>query len=496
MQYGFPLWIVVTHFLNILFLTLLARSGLEILSALPKLYLSDHCPPGREFIRFSKRTFSADSAKLWSSLDEEESWSPVVALPGRKNLGLARHWHLMTIQFWILTGLVYLILLFADSQWRRLVPTDWSIVPDAFGNIASYLSGNLPPPQAGLPYNAAQQLAYFAVVFVVAPIMVVTGAAMSPALIARFPWYPRHFGGRQVARSIHFLGLCALVAFVLVHTTMVVIHGIPREFAAIVLTSYTASHTWAVVIGVAGILFVVAVNVAATVFSLRHRRRTQRLLGKVVDPFEQVLSGSFSSRQRFREKDISPFFRVNGYPPPDESYRQLAQGGFADYRLEVGGLVEHPLLLSLDELRALGWTSQITKHNCIQGWSAIGQWAGVPLAAILERCQPLPDARYLVFHALDDKTITENEGRYGYFYGTIPLSLALRPQSILALEMNGRPLAVEHGAPVRVRIETQLGFKMVKWVGSIELVRSFADIGQGQGGWREDQQFYANAAGI
>ena len=197
-----------------------------------------------------------------------------------------------------------------------------------------------------------------------------------------------------------------------------------------------------------------------------------------------------------RAKDISPYHRVNGYPPPDESYQELARGDFADYRLEVGGLVEQPLLLKLDELRALGWTTQITKHNCIQGWSNIAEWCGVPLAAILERCKPLPDARYLVFHALDDKTITENEGRYGYFYGTIPLYLALKPQSILALEMNGRPLPVEHGAPVRVRIETQLGFKMVKWVRSIELVRHYTDIGQGQGGWREDQQYYANAAGI
>jgi DMSO/TMAO reductase YedYZ molybdopterin-dependent catalytic subunit len=216
----------------------------------------------------------------------------------------------------------------------------------------------------------------------------------------------------------------------------------------------------------------------------------------LVDPFERVLSRSFSSHQRFSAKDISPYHRVNGYPPPDESYQQLARGEFADYRLEVGGLVERPLLLTLDELRALGWTTQITKHNCIQGWSNIAEWSGVPLVALLERCKPLPDARYLVFCALDDKTVTENEGRYGYFYGTIPLYLALKPQSILALEMNGRPLPVEHGAPARVRIETQLGFKMVKWVRSIELVRSYTDIGQGQGGWREDQQYYANAAGI
>ncbi|HEX5557178.1 MAG TPA: molybdopterin-dependent oxidoreductase [Gaiellales bacterium] len=187
---------------------------------------------------------------------------------------------------------------------------------------------------------------------------------------------------------------------------------------------------------------------------------------------------------------------MNGFPPPDERYRRLAADGFAEYRLEVGGLVEQPLRLSLDELRGLGWGTQTTKHNCIQGWSAIAEWRGVPLAAILEACRPLPEARHLGFLALDDKTVTENEGRHGYFYGTIPLFLALKPQSILALEMNGRPLPVEHGAPARVRIETQLGFKMVKWVHAIQIVDSYAAIGQGQGGWREDQQYYANAAGI
>ena len=120
----------------------------------------------------------------------------------------------------------------------------------------------------------------------------------------------------------------------------------------------------------------------------------------------------------------------------------------------------------------------------------------MPLARIVETVKPRATARYIAFYAFDDKTVTENEGRFGYFYGTIPLSFAFKPQTILALEMNDEPLRVEHGAPVRLRIETQLGFKMVKWVRAIEFVEGYAAIGQGQGGWREDQQYYANAAGI
>jgi DMSO/TMAO reductase YedYZ molybdopterin-dependent catalytic subunit len=105
-------------------------------------------------------------------------------------------------------------------------------------------------------------------------------------------------------------------------------------------------------------------------------------------------------------------------------------------------------------------------------------------------------ARYVVFHAFDDKAITEDEGRHGVFYGTIPLFLVRRPQTILALEMNGEPLPVVHGAPVRLRVESQLGFKMVKWIRSIELVSDYRHLGQGQGGWREDQQYYTTWAGI
>jgi DMSO/TMAO reductase YedYZ molybdopterin-dependent catalytic subunit/thiosulfate reductase cytochrome b subunit len=493
-----PVWVAATHFLNLLFLTLLARSGVEVLSALPKLYLSDHCPPGRELVRFSKKVFCADSREPWSSLDEEESWSPVIALPGRKNLGLARHWHFMTVQFWILTGLVYVALLFATGEWRRLVPTSWSIVPDAFHAAATYLNGHLAEPKPGHPYNALQQLAYFAVVFLLAPFQIATGAAMSPSIIARFPRYTRLFGGKQAARTLHFLGLCAFAAFVVVHTVMVLLHGLGGEFTYIVLASDPAhaNETLALVVGLVGFAVVVLINVAATVFSLRHRRRVQRLTGKLVDPFERLLSRWLTSRQRYTRADISPYHRVNGYPPPDPSYQRLAEHDFAGYRLEVCGLVERPLSLALGDLRALAATSQITKHNCIQGWTNIAEWGGVPLAAILDQCRPTPQARYLVFYAYDDKAITENEGRFGHFYGTIPLQLARRPQTILALDMNGAPLPVEHGAPVRLRVETQLGFKMVKWIRSIELVADYARIGMGQGGWREDQQYYANAAGI
>jgi DMSO/TMAO reductase YedYZ molybdopterin-dependent catalytic subunit len=492
----FPYWVIVTHFLNIFFMLLLFRSGLEVLSSFPKLYWRDSCPPGREWARFSKKMYGADSRRLWSSLDEEESWSPVIALPGRKNLGLGRHWHFMTIQFWILTGAVYISMVFATGYWHYLIPEHWSIVPDSIKAVGKYLQFQFPSKIPGQPFEPAQKLAYFIVIFLLAPFQIATGAAMSPSVLARFPWYGKLFGGKQGARSLHFLGLCAFAAFIVVHVFMVIIHGVPKEFAAMVLGSYDGDRTLALAVGLLGLFLILVFHVVITMLSLRYKRATQRLLGFMVNPFERAISRTFTSREHFSRKQISPYFRVNGYPPVGEEYERLSANGFRDYRLAVGGLVEHPVLLSLADLRRLGEQSQITKHNCIQGWTAIAEWAGVPLARVVELVKPTSAAKHVVFYAMDDKGLTEGEGRYGFFYGSVPLYLATNPQTILALEMNGAPLPITHGAPIRLRIETQLGFKMVKWIKAIEFVEEYRDIGMGQGGWREDQQYYANAAGI
>lgn len=492
----FPLWVVVTHFLNLFFMLLMFRSGLQILSSFPKLYWRDDCPPGREWARFSRKAYGGDSRRMWTSLDEEESWSPVVALPGRKNLGLGRHWHFLTVPFWVLTGAVYVTLVFATGYWHYLVPTSWSIVPDSVRAIGTYLQFELPDKIPGQPYEPAQKLAYFLVIFVLAPFQIATGAAMSPSVLARFPWYGRIFGGKQGARSLHFLGLVAFAAFTVVHVFLVVVHGLPEELTKIVLGTPGSHHALAVGIGLAGLAGIVVVHVVITWFSLRYRRRTQRLLGTVVDPFERAMSRSFRSRQAYRARDISPYHRVNGFPPTDEEYARMAENGFADYRLTVGGMVERPTTLSLPELRSLGERSQIVKHNCIQGWTAVAEWAGVPLDALIHHVGVTDEARYMICYAMDDKGLTEGEGRYGYFYESLPLHLARHEQTILALDMNGAPLPIEHGAPVRLRAETQLGFKMVKWITAIEFVSDLSSVGMGMGGWREDQMYYAQAAGI
>lgn len=472
------------------------RSGVQILSSLPKLYWNEHCTPGTEWLRLSRKRMPTD--RLWISLDEEEAFPGLIALPGGHRLGLGRHWHFAAVLAWIVTGGVYVTLLLVTPEWRILVPNSWSVIPGAWHDFLTYVSLHLAAPPAGQVYNPLQQLTYFAIVFLVAPLTIATGAAMSPALIGRFPWYVRVFGGKQGARSIHFLCLLIFVAFTIVHTAMVTVHGLPRELATILLGSDRESAALGVALGIGALAVIILVNVLATVVSRRAPRHTQHALGQIVDPLQRGLSRVVISRQHFSPSEISPYFRVNGYPPRNSDYQRLLMGGFRDWRLPVSGLVAEPLQLSLQVLRQMERQEQVTKHNCIQGWTAVASWAGVPVRTVLERCRPLPSARYAVFYAFDDKALTATKGEphEGVFYEVIDLELARAPQTILAYEMNGRPLSLEHGAPLRLRVEVQLGFKMTKWIRAIELVEDYSHIGKGQGGWREDYVYYSQAVAI
>lgn len=203
------------------------------------------------------------------------------------------------------------------------------------------------------------------------------------------------------------------------------------------------------------------------------------------------LLGSRSMAQEFTEADLSPFFRSNGTSmPAGEEYLALAKGGFADWQLEVGGLVARPVKLGLAELRAMPRRTQITRHDCVEGWSAIGKWTGVPLSNILALVQPQQKARYAVFYCADAMA---GELTPAFYYESIDMDDAMHPQTMLAYGLNGKDLPIENGAPLRLRVERQLGYKHAKYVTRIELVESFAHIGGGKGGYWEDYgyQWYA-----
>jgi DMSO/TMAO reductase YedYZ molybdopterin-dependent catalytic subunit len=205
---------------------------------------------------------------------------------------------------------------------------------------------------------------------------------------------------------------------------------------------------------------------------------------------QRLLIGGKTLAPEFTKADLSPVFKPNGsFTGSGDDYKRLADGGFSDYQLKIGGLVRHPLSLSLAELRALPARSQITRHDCVEGWSAIGGWTGVQLGLLLKSAELMPQARYVVFHCFDNL----GGGNDGFYYESIDLNDAFHPQTILAYDMNGAPLPAEHGAPLRVRIERQLGYKMAKYIRSIEAVASFANLGYGGGGFWEDRgyQWYA-----
>lgn len=189
----------------------------------------------------------------------------------------------------------------------------------------------------------------------------------------------------------------------------------------------------------------------------------------------------------YSEKDISRDFRANGsVDPNDAEYLRLKANGFRDYRLKVEGLVERPLALSLLDLRSRPSRTQITKHDCVEGWTSIGKWKGARLSAVLNEAGLKPQAKFIVFHCFDALDQTPNGDRY---YESIDVREAYHEQTILAYDMNDAPLPVKHGAPIRLRLERQLGYKMAKYVKRIEAVESFAHIGKGKGGYWEDRGY-------
>jgi DMSO/TMAO reductase YedYZ molybdopterin-dependent catalytic subunit len=213
-------------------------------------------------------------------------------------------------------------------------------------------------------------------------------------------------------------------------------------------------------------------------------------------PFKQFLDASdgltlrtqrllLTNRPLVREfslSQLSATFPVNGTGmPPGDDYKRLVDSEFRDWKLKIHGLVDRPIALTLAQLKALPARTQITMHNCDEGWSAIGQWTGVPMARVLALAGLRPDARYVVFHCLDKINIDGN-----YYYESLDLFDALHPQTILAYGMNGKPLPVGHGAPLRLRVELQIGYKNAKYVDRIEVVDRLDAIGKGRGGWWED----------
>ncbi|MEO6125375.1 MAG: molybdopterin-dependent oxidoreductase [Ilumatobacteraceae bacterium] len=477
---GLPIWVGALHFLNLFLMIFIIRSGVQILSDHPRLYWTRHSTPGKDWFRIQK---PVPPDPLWTAKQDSISLPGQVGLPGiRHSIGLARWWHLGTDVLWLLTGIAFYILLFVSGQWRRVVPTSFDIIPNSLSVVIQYLSLNWPTENGWIAYNALQLTAYFITIFVAAPLAFITGLGMSPALSTRFKRLSRVLS-IQTARSLHFLVLVWFLFFIVVHVTLVFTTGLLRNLNHV----YAArdDNGWTGFWVFAATMVVVIVGwVAATPFTLRHPRVVQRVGFALVGPAQRLFEHVDAKPGEYTDADISPYFWHNGHYPDSDEYTAMFAAGFADYRLHIGGLVDNPVELDLQQLRDLAHHEQITQHFCIQGWSGVAKWGGVSMQAIIDLVRPDPAAKWVVFYSLGDGPDK------GVYYDAHPIEQMGYHLTMLAYDMNGEPLSFGHGAPLRLRNETQLGFKQVKWIKGIEFVADFADVGGGYGGYNEDHEFF------
>jgi thiosulfate reductase cytochrome b subunit len=430
------------------------------------------------------RRDSDDAEKVWTAKEDSVALPKHLGIPGfRHSVGLARWWHFSFDLLWLINGVVFYVLLFTSDQWKRLVPTSLDVFPNALSTALQYLSLDLPDNAGFSTYNALQLLAYFITVFIAAPVALVTGLLQAPAVAGRFGTGAGPFN-RQVARTLHFGVLLWMLVFIAIHTLMIFVTGFVGNVNH--MTLGTDTDSWVgVALYLAWMAVVIGFWLIASPLTIKHPRTVQKvgrfLIGGLKGRAEKV-----NPTAQYKDSDISPFFWTNGERPQSAEYTALQATGWADYRLRVDGLVGNPVELSYRQLLEMPRQEQITQHFCIQGWSGVAKWAGVPMRDICALVRPAANAKWVVFYSFADGSVG------GRFYDCHPIESMHHDLTILAYEMNGEPLNESHGAPLRLRDEVELGFKQVKWVQAIEFVESFAHLGAGQGGYNEDQEFYGN----
>lgn len=480
---GFPGWLRISHFVNFFFLILLMRSGSSILMDHPRLYFDRGCTPGREVMKFTPVEIPTD--RMWTAKDDCRYLSPWVGLPGgRHTIGIARSWHFLTVVFFLLNGFIFIGLLLTTQEWQRLVPTSLSVWTGAWNVWVHYSTFHFPTEPNGFYFfNPLQQLAYFAVVFLMAPVSLLTGIAMSPAVDNRFPWYPKIFGGRQTARLIHFCMLLAFIGFIIVHVGLVILTGFNRNMNHIVFGT-DVNNRFGVMVGILALIGTGLAYAYINHVAWKKPEFAQEAHRKIITPFLALTMNPLRPSERYTEKDISPYFWPNGKLPKTEDWLRMSENGFNDYKLKISGLIENPVTLSLQELYEMIDIETISQHHCIQGWSGIAKWEGVSMKKIIQLVRPLPNAKVVSF-------ISYGEGfEGGLYYDTQEIENVVRPECMLALRMNDDPLPIAHGAPVRLRVENHLGYKMVKWIKEIKIGESEKNFGLGYGGKNEDDEFF------
>lgn len=477
---GIPAWVGWQHFFNLFLMIFIIRSGVQIMTDHPRLYWTRHSTPGKEWFRFQK---PVPDDPLWTAKQDSVTLPGQVGLPGiRHSIGLARWWHLGIDTLWLLNGAVFYVLVLTSGHWRRLVPTSWDVVPNAASAMLQYLSLDWPIDDGWVAYNSLQVIAYFITIFVASPLALITGLGMSPALSTRFKRISTLLS-IQTARSLHFLVMVWFLLFIVMHVALVFATDLQANLNHMYASRDDASWVglWVFVVSM---VVVIVGWAAATPFTLRHPRVVQRVGYALVGRAQRLFEHIDSKPGQYTEADISPYLWHNGKYPESEEYKALFDNNFADYRLRIDGLVDNSVELDLTQIRALPHHEQITQHFCIQGWSGVAKWGGVAMQTIVDLVKPQPDAKWVVFYSLGDGP----DG--GVYYDAHPIEQMSYDLTMLAYDMNDEPLSYGHGAPLRLRNEVQLGFKLVKWIKGIEFIEHYSEVGGGYGGYNQDHEFF------
>ena len=297
-ELDFPAWLRITHFINFIMMGFLIRSGWEVLASHPRLYWNNHCTPGSEWLKFTKDKVPTTPG-AFTARDDQRTLSPLISLPGKAQIGLGRAWHALVTVIWIVNGLVYVSLLFLTGQWRRIVPTSWDIIPQAWESIQIYAGFQIPSIEHFQPYDALQQIMYFTVVFIVAPLMIATGPIMSPAFCGRLPRLTcassvtarphvpsTSWAWRSTASSPSFTWRWCSWFTPQYNIAHMMLNKPYNEVDA-------AQFAQAVTMLIGGIVFAVALWIFASYWSLRDLRFTQTFIWGLTQPIRKRPAGPY-----------------------------------------------------------------------------------------------------------------------------------------------------------------------------------------------------------
>ena len=402
--------------------------------------------------------------------------------------GWSRYLHFQTAWVLVLTGVLYVIFsFFSGHLWKDLLPGKADLSWRAFSTAVSGHLRFKPPSKAeAWSYNLLQRLTYLFVIFVLFPLMIWTGLAMSPAFVSAVPATVTLLGGHRIALAFSAGTRCDDLYCRIQDPHASDDHGSSGYESGAHMSDI--SRRKLITTGLAAAAGVSALGVAA--------RMAQKYglvppdhggiygLGETLTYASQRLLTRHSLAREFRRNQISKIPLANEMAPPNEAFKRLQSGGFADWRLSVDGLVDRPASFSLDQLKSYPIRSQITQLACEEGWSYIAEWIGAPLSHVLEVVGTQPKARYVVYFSIEPD-----------WWESIDMADALHPQTFLAYGMNGNELPVGNGGPLRLRLPRQLGYKSVKFITHLTVTDSLKGFGKGLGS-ASPEAGYAWYAGI